>query len=156
MCFFGPSAFCFSFGCGFLSCSRLRGTQGARPDPVRTLRSWPGSVARAFAVQSRTSPRGGIPSTYSHPGPCKPTYRLKKCLAAIIWYLQEIMNVINVVIILGDGNVFPRHWHARHKTIRNTSRFTFHDLGRISSACSHAYDHSMVRPLDLRPTAVRV
>ena len=89
MCFFGPSAFYFSFGYVFFSCSRLRGTQGARPDPVRTSRPWPGSVARAFAVQSRTSPRGGIPTTYSHPGPCKPTYRLKKCLAAIIFYISK-------------------------------------------------------------------
>ena len=45
---------------------------------------WPRSVARAMGVQSCqnwrvTTRRGGIPSTYeSNPGPCKPTYWLKK------------------------------------------------------------------------------
>ena len=33
-----------------------------------------GSVAHALGVESGTSARGAIPSTQSHPGPCKPTY----------------------------------------------------------------------------------
>ena len=63
MCFIGPSAFFSLPVAGLFSCSRLRGTQGARPDPVRKFGPWPRSVARALGVQSRTSPRGGIPST---------------------------------------------------------------------------------------------
>ena len=63
MCFFGTPAF-FSLPAACLSsCSRLRGTQGARPDPARKFGPWPRSVARALGVQSGKSTRGGIPST---------------------------------------------------------------------------------------------
>ena len=63
MCFFGPSAFSSLPAAGLSSCSRLRGTQGARPDPARKFGTWPRSVARALGVQSGTSARGGVPST---------------------------------------------------------------------------------------------
>ena len=63
MCFFHPSAFFSLPAAGLSSCSRLRGTQGARPDPIRKFGFWPTSVARALEVQSGTSARGGIPST---------------------------------------------------------------------------------------------
>ena len=45
MCIFGPSAFCALPAVGLSPCSRLRGTQGARPDPARKFGSWPRSVA---------------------------------------------------------------------------------------------------------------
>ena len=48
---------------GLSSCSRLRGTQGARPDPARKFGPSPRSVARALGVQSGKSAREGIPST---------------------------------------------------------------------------------------------
>ena len=48
---------------GLVSCSLLRGTQGARPDTGCKRGPWPWSAARALVVQSGTSPRGGIPST---------------------------------------------------------------------------------------------
>ena len=48
---------------GLSSCSRLRGTQGAHPDPARNVGPWPRFVARALGVQSRRAARGGIPST---------------------------------------------------------------------------------------------
>ena len=51
------------------SCSRLPSTLVARPDPLRKFGPWPRSAARAQGVQSGKSARGGIPSTYSHPGP---------------------------------------------------------------------------------------
>ena len=43
--------------------------------------------------------------------------RLKKCPTSHV--ISGIMNVINVVrhYMLGDGNVFSRHQHARHATI---------------------------------------
>ena len=63
MCFFGPSAFLSLSAAGLSSCSRLRGTLGARPDPLRKFGLWPRSVARALGVQSGKSARGGIPST---------------------------------------------------------------------------------------------
>ena len=63
MCFFGPLAFFSLAAAGLSSCSRFRGTQGARPDPARKFGPWPRSVARALGVQSRKSARGGIPST---------------------------------------------------------------------------------------------
>ena len=63
MYFFGPSAVFALLAADRFSCSRLRGTQGACPGPVRKFGPWPRSVARALGVQSRTSPRGGIPST---------------------------------------------------------------------------------------------
>ena len=63
MCFFITSAF-FSFpAAGLFSGSRLRGAQGARPDPTLNFGPWPRSVARALGVQSDKSPRGGISST---------------------------------------------------------------------------------------------
>ena len=61
--FFGPSAFFALPAAGRFSCSRLRGTQGARPGPARKFGLWPRSVARALGVQSGKSARGGIPST---------------------------------------------------------------------------------------------
>ena len=64
MCFFGPSAFFSLPAAGLFSCSRLRGKQGARPNPARKFGPWPRSAARALGVQSGKSPRGGIPSTY--------------------------------------------------------------------------------------------
>ena len=123
MCFFHPSAFFYLLSAGLSSCSWLRGTQGAHPDPIRKFGPRPRSVARAVGVESGTSAGGGIPSTYSHPGPCKPTRtkyiinRLKKCPTSHV--IPGILNVINAVrhCILGDGEVFPPHQHARHATI---------------------------------------
>ena len=63
MCFFGPSPFFSLPPAGRSSCSRLRGTQGARPDPACKFGPWPRSVARALGVQSGKFARGGIPST---------------------------------------------------------------------------------------------
>ena len=63
MCFFGPSAFISLPAAGPFTCSWLRGTQGARPDPVRKFGPRPRSVARALGVQSGKSAPGGIPST---------------------------------------------------------------------------------------------
>ena len=63
MCFLGPSAFVSLPAAGLSSCSLLRGTQGARPDPVRKFGPWPRSVARALGVQSGKSARRGIPIT---------------------------------------------------------------------------------------------
>ena len=48
---------------GLFSCSWLRGTQGAHPDPARMFGPWPRSAAHALGVPSGKSPRGGIPST---------------------------------------------------------------------------------------------
>ena len=50
MCFFGPSAFFALPVAGLSSCSRLRGTQGARPDLARKVCPWPRSVARDLGV----------------------------------------------------------------------------------------------------------
>ena len=83
----------------------------ARREPAGTPRRkcgpWPTTVARVLRVQSRKSPRGGIPSTWGHPGPCKLTYRSKECPTAHV--ISGILNVINVVkhYLLGDGKVFP-------------------------------------------------
>ena len=65
MCFFGPSAFFSLPAASLSSCSRLRGTQGARPDPAPKFGPWPRSVARALGVQSSKSEsvKGEIPST---------------------------------------------------------------------------------------------
>ena len=63
MRFFFTSAFFSLPAAGLSLCSRLRGTQGARPDPVRKFGPRPRSVARALGVQSGKSAPGGIPST---------------------------------------------------------------------------------------------
>ena len=63
MCFFYPSAFFSLPAAGLSSCSRLRGTQGARPDPIRKFGPRPKSAARALGVERGTPARGGMPST---------------------------------------------------------------------------------------------
>ena len=116
--FFWPFGIIFSLpAAGLSSCSRLRGTQGAHPDPACKFGPWPRSVARALGVQSGKSARGRIPSTYSDPSLCKLTYRLKECPTSHV--ISGISYVINVVrhYILGDGFFFLRHQHARHATI---------------------------------------
>ena len=61
--FFSPFGIYFSSGRGLSSCSRLRGTQRARPDPIRKFGPRPRSVARALGAERGTPARGGIPST---------------------------------------------------------------------------------------------
>ena len=63
LCFSGTLAFFSLPAAGLFSCSRLRGTQGARPDPIRKFGPRPRAVAHALGVESGTSARGGIPST---------------------------------------------------------------------------------------------
>ena len=68
----------FSSGRGsFFVLSALWHT-GSPPVPHTVLKfgSWPMSVARALGVESGASDRGGIRSSYSHPGAYKLTYRL--------------------------------------------------------------------------------
>ena len=62
-CVSAPLAYFSVPAAGLSSCSRLRGTQGARLDPARRFGLWPRSVAPAMGLQSRKSARGGIPST---------------------------------------------------------------------------------------------
>ena len=54
MCFLHTSAFFSLLAAGLSSCSRLRGTQGARPDPIRKFEPRPRSVAHALGVESGT------------------------------------------------------------------------------------------------------
>ena len=58
--FFSPIGIFFFPATGLSSCSRLRGTQGARPDPIGKFGPRPRSVARVLGV---TPARGSIPST---------------------------------------------------------------------------------------------
>ena len=84
---------------------------GARREPAgaprRKCGPWVTSVARALGIQNGKSPRGGIPSTQGHPGPCKPTQRRKECPTARV--ISGILIVINVVrhYLFGDGFFFP-------------------------------------------------
>ena len=105
MCFLARRHFFNVPSAGRFSFSRIRGTQGARPDPARKFRPRPRSMAHALGVQSGKSPRGGTPSTYSHPGPCKPTCIIpgpvvyfnlwvKKCPTAHA--ASMILNVVNI------------------------------------------------------------
>ena len=64
--FFHPTVFFSLPAAGLSSCSRPRGTQGARPDPIRKFGLRPRSVARALGVESGTFALGGIQTTYSH------------------------------------------------------------------------------------------
>ena len=63
MCFFGPSALFSLPAAGLYSCSRLRGTQGARPDPTRKFGPWPRSVHVLRGSKVASPLGGGIPST---------------------------------------------------------------------------------------------
>ena len=121
--FFGPSEFFSLPAPGLSSCSRLCGTQGARSDPKRNFERWPLSVARAAGVESGTSARGGIPSTQSHPGPCKPTCRLKECPTSnVIFGIVNAINVVRPYLINWWVFFVPQHQHARHTTTFNAIR----------------------------------
>ena len=114
MCFFGTSAFYSLPAVSLFSCSRLRGTQGALPDT--TAQVWALAEVRGTCsgVQSGKSPRGVIPSMYSHPGQCKPTYRLKECPTAHLQVKRMSDSSCDIwdlecrqcrQILLGDGKV---------------------------------------------------
>ena len=79
---------------GIFSYSRFRGTLGARRNTTAQVWTWPTSVARALEIHNCMFPRGGIPSTWGRPGPCKPTYRFKECPTPHV--ISGILN-INVV-----------------------------------------------------------
>ena len=108
---------------GLFSCSRLRGTQGARRNT--TAQSW-------ALVDVRGTCSGGSQSQVptgrhsEHVGPSRSLQThvevKKECPTAHV--ISGILNVINVVrhYFLGDGKVFPRHQHARHATTFNTIR----------------------------------
>ena len=70
-CFFGPSAFFSLSTAGLSSCSRLRGTQGARPGPARKFGPWSRSVARALGFKV-ASPLGD--SEHVEPSRCMQTH----------------------------------------------------------------------------------
>ena len=55
MCFFRSLGISSLLATGRFSCSRLRCTRGARPDPARKCEPWQWSVARALGVQSGKS-----------------------------------------------------------------------------------------------------
>ena len=118
-CSLGPLAFLSLPAAGLFSCSRLRGTQGARPDPVRKFGPWPRSVARALAVESRT-PLGEDSEHVEPSRPLQTHVQVKRMSGGFI-VISGILNVINVVrpYLHGDGKGFPRHQHARHATIFN-------------------------------------
>ena len=88
MYFFGSLAFFALLAVGLSSCSRLRGTQGARPDPACKFGPWPRSMARALGVRSRKSARGGIPSTYSLQALENPHGKIMSDVSCNIWDLE--------------------------------------------------------------------
>ena len=82
MCFFlhiGIS----SVPAGLFPCSRLRGMQ--RDSPNTTAQAWAlagvrGTCSRRSKSRNLASYHGEASEHISHPGPCKPTHRLTKCL----------------------------------------------------------------------------
>ena len=62
-CVFSRFGIFSSSGHGSFLVLSARGTQGARPDPIRKFGPRPRSAARALGVESGKSARGGIPST---------------------------------------------------------------------------------------------
>ena len=92
---------------GLPSCSRLRGTQGARPDPACTFGPWPRSVAPAGGSKSHI-PTG---RHSEHVGPSRPlqTHVQVKRMSdgsCDIWDL-ECNQCCQT--LLGEGKVFPRY-----------------------------------------------
>ena len=59
---FSPIGILFSPAAGLSSCSRLRGTRGARADPIGKFEQRPRSVARVLGGKRGTPARGGIPT----------------------------------------------------------------------------------------------
>ena len=112
--FFAHRQFYFPPVADRLSCSRLWSTPCGRP--CTTAQVWALAEVRGTCsgVQSGKSPRGVIPSMYSHPGQCKPTYRLKECPTAHLQVKRMSDSSCDIwdlecrqcrQILLGDGKV---------------------------------------------------
>ena len=122
----------FSSGSGYFSCSRLRGTQGARPNT--TAQVWAlAEVRGTCSGVSKSQVTTGRHSEHVEPSrPMQTHVQVKKCPTADV--ISKILNLVNVVrhyLVIGDGKVFPRHQLARHATTFSTIRYNLHDLGRI-------------------------
>ena len=122
MCSNHPSAFFSLSSANLSSCPRLRGTQGARPDPIHNLGPgrgpwhvlWRSKVIRPLGEAFRA-----FRAVQAHANPCTEyiIHRLKEYPTTHV--ISGNMNVINVVrhYMTSDGKVFPRHQHVRHSTI---------------------------------------
>ena len=121
--FFSPFGTFFSSGRGsflVLSCSRLRGTQGAGPELERKFGPWPTSVARDLGFKVvRPLAEGFRARRPSTPRQTHVQVKRMSDVSCDIWDLEchQCRQAI-----LGDGKVFPPHQHARHATTFNTIR----------------------------------
>ena len=96
MCFFfGISAF-FSFpAAGLFSCSRLQGTQGARPNTTAQVLTL-AEVRGQCSGGSKSHVTTGRHSEHVDPSrPIQTHVQVKKCLTANV--ISRILNVVNVV-----------------------------------------------------------
>ena len=92
---FGPSEFFCSSGRGSFLVIWAPWHAGRPPGPHTQV--WAMAEVRPTCSRGPKSqvPPGGIPSTWSHPAACRPTYRLHERPTAHVVY--GILNVINVV-----------------------------------------------------------
>ena len=122
MCFFGTFAFFSLPAAGLFSCSRLRGTQGARRNT--TAQVWALADVRGTCSGGPKSqvPRGRLSEHVGPSRPLQPTYRLKKCPTTHSCDIWDLKCHQCCQTLLCDEKVFPRHQHARHATTFSTIR----------------------------------
>ena len=118
-----------------LSCSRLRGTQGAGPELERKFGPWPTSVARDLGFKVvRPLAEGFRARRPSTPRQTHVQVKRMSDVSCDIWDLEchQCRQTI-----LGDGKAFPPHQHARHATTFNTIRIFMTSEGYYRSLLTH-------------------
>ena len=132
MCFFGTFAFFSLPAAGLFSCSRLRGTQGARRNT--TAQVW--ALADVRGTCSGGS-KSQVPTRRhsEHVGPSRPlqTHVQVKRICPTAHVISGILNVLNVVrhYLLGDGNFFPDTNMPDMRPLLIQNKINLHDLGSI-------------------------
>ena len=146
---------------GLLSCSRLQGMQGARPNA--TAQVWALAEFRGTCPGSSKS-QGTTGRHSEHVEPSRPMQthvQVEKNVRRLMWY-SRILSLVNV-------NELDINWWwkgifqtllARHATTFGTIKYNLHDLGRVVSSHARSCVEDIATRrlgLHLRPTtAVRV
>ena len=157
--FFCTSAFLSLPAPGLFSCSRLRGTQGAR----RNNAAKKGALAEVRGMcsgGSKSKVTTGRPSEHVEPSRSMQTHVQVNKMSDGSCDTWDLECRQCRQILLGDGKVFPRHQLASHATTFSNNKLQC-PWPRKDSLFSRTilrgrYDHSMGRPSPAIRTAVRV
>ena len=153
-CVFWHIGIFFSSGRGSFSCSRLRGTQRARRNTrarVWALADFRGTCSGGSKSQVPTGRHS------EHVGPSRPlqTHVQLKNVRRLMWYLGSWMPSVSsdITYLVMEKFFLDTNMPDMRPRLVQSDKSPWPRKDMVSA---HAYDHSMVRPSHLRPTAVRV